>query len=177
MSPDIILLEIGLPKINGLEAARRIRAQSQERHRMTVGGQPHWPGHVSHESDIGTRPGLVRAAGELQRILWTYRAASTSRSASSQSSSSSPGVKPRRSAIQYAAVAIRDSRSSAVRGCLVSSSRSMALPVVAGRCGNAVPLEAGPDEVTAPEFLESAIVFSCVQAMDAAAPDGCGSES
>jgi hypothetical protein len=127
--------------------------------------------------DIGTRPGLVRAAGRLQRILWTYRAASTSRSASSQSSSSSPGVKPRRSAIQYAAVAIRDSRSSAVRGCLVSSSRSMALLVVAGRCGNAVPLEAGPDEVTAPEFLESAIVFSCVQAMDAAAPDGCGSES
>jgi signal transduction histidine kinase len=29
LSPDIILLDIGLPKINGLEAARRIRAQSR----------------------------------------------------------------------------------------------------------------------------------------------------
>jgi CheY-like chemotaxis protein len=29
LSPDIILLDIGLPKINGFEAARRIREQSQ----------------------------------------------------------------------------------------------------------------------------------------------------
>ena len=29
LSPDIILLDIGLPKINGFEAARRIREQSR----------------------------------------------------------------------------------------------------------------------------------------------------
>jgi CheY-like chemotaxis protein/two-component sensor histidine kinase len=36
VSPDLILLDIGLPKINGLEAARRIREQSQGRRPVLV---------------------------------------------------------------------------------------------------------------------------------------------
>ena len=36
LSPDIILLDIGLPKINGFEAARRIRAQSREKKLVLV---------------------------------------------------------------------------------------------------------------------------------------------
>jgi hypothetical protein len=43
-----------------------------------------------------------------------------------QSSNANPGVNPRRSAIRYAAAATRECRSSAVRGCRVSASRSMA---------------------------------------------------
>jgi CheY-like chemotaxis protein len=36
LSPDIILLDIGLPKINGFEAARRIREQAQGRKLILV---------------------------------------------------------------------------------------------------------------------------------------------
>jgi CheY-like chemotaxis protein len=36
LSPDIILLDIGLPKINGFEAARRIREQSQSKRPVLV---------------------------------------------------------------------------------------------------------------------------------------------
>jgi two-component system, chemotaxis family, CheB/CheR fusion protein len=36
LSPDLILLDIGLPKINGLEAARRIRALSQGKRPVLV---------------------------------------------------------------------------------------------------------------------------------------------
>lgn len=36
LSPDIILLDIGLPKINGFEAARRIREQSQGKRLVLV---------------------------------------------------------------------------------------------------------------------------------------------
>jgi CheY-like chemotaxis protein len=36
LSPDIILLDIGLPKIDGFEAARRIRAQSQGKRLLLI---------------------------------------------------------------------------------------------------------------------------------------------
>jgi CheY-like chemotaxis protein len=36
LSPDIVLLDIGLPKINGFEAARRIREKSQGKRPVLV---------------------------------------------------------------------------------------------------------------------------------------------
>jgi DNA-binding NarL/FixJ family response regulator len=80
LQPDLILLDIGLPKLNGIEAARQIR-KSAPQSRIIFVSQESSPDIVQEALSLGTCGYVVKAKpNTIFWLLWTkfLRAASFS---------------------------------------------------------------------------------------------------
>lgn len=75
LDPDVILLDIGLPLLNGYEAARRIRERQGQRRRPLLVALTGWGQHddLRRSQDAGFDAHLVKPVGDvvLTRLLAT----------------------------------------------------------------------------------------------------------
>jgi two-component system, chemotaxis family, CheB/CheR fusion protein len=79
LDPDVILLDIGLPELNGYEVARRIRGQQREGHRLLLVALTGWgQGEDRRRSrEAGFDAHMVKPVDErvLRRLLTEFGAA------------------------------------------------------------------------------------------------------